>query len=64
MMRDNQGNVKEQYVVRITGSDKYGKEKLLAILESLKNKEKFISAFQNIYGFEFTKENLIENLKE
>lgn len=26
--RDNQGNVKEQYVVRITGSDKYGKEKL------------------------------------
>ena len=26
--KDNQGNVKEQYVVRITGSDKYGKEKL------------------------------------
>lgn len=28
VLRDNQGNVKEQYVVRITGSDKYGKEKL------------------------------------
>ncbi len=28
ILRDNQGNVKEQYVVRITGSDKYGKEKL------------------------------------
>ena len=26
--RDKQGNVKEQYVVRITGSDKYGKDKL------------------------------------
>ena len=26
--RDNQRNVKEQYVVRITGSDKYGKDKL------------------------------------
>ena len=43
---------------------KYGKEKLLALLESLKNKEKFFSAFQNIYGFEITKENLIENLKD
>lgn len=28
VLRDSQGNVKEQYVVRITGSDKYGKEKL------------------------------------
>ena len=28
VLRDNQGNVKEQYVVRITSSDKYGKEKL------------------------------------
>ena len=28
VLKDNQGNVKEQYVVRITGSDKYGKEKL------------------------------------
>ena len=28
ILRDNQGNVKEQYVVRITGSDKYGKEKI------------------------------------
>ena len=28
IQRDNYGNVKEQYVVRITGSDKYGKEKL------------------------------------
>ncbi len=28
ILKDNQGNVKEQYVVRITGSDKYGKEKL------------------------------------
>lgn len=28
VLRDGQGNVKEQYVVRITGSDKYGKEKL------------------------------------
>ena len=28
VQKDNQGNVKEQYVVRITGSDKYGKEKL------------------------------------
>ena len=28
ILRDKQGNVKEQYVVRITGSDKYGKEKL------------------------------------
>lgn len=28
VLRDNQGNVKEQYVVRITGSDKYGKDKL------------------------------------
>ena len=27
-LRDNQGNVKEQYVVRITGSDTYGKSKL------------------------------------
>lgn len=28
ILKDNQGNVKEQYVVRITGSDKYGKDKL------------------------------------
>ena len=28
VLRDAQGNVKEQYVVRITGSDKYGKDKL------------------------------------
>ena len=28
VLRDNQGNVKEQYVVRITSSDKYGKDKL------------------------------------
>lgn len=28
VQKDNQGNVREQYVVRITGSDKYGKEKL------------------------------------
>ena len=28
VQKDNQGNVKEQYVVRITGSDKYGKDKL------------------------------------
>ena len=28
ILRDAQGNVKEQYVVRITGSDKYGKDKL------------------------------------
>ena len=28
ILKDKQGNVKEQYVVRITGSDKYGKEKL------------------------------------
>lgn len=28
VLKDKQGNVKEQYVVRITGSDKYGKEKL------------------------------------
>ena len=28
VLKDSQGNVKEQYVVRITGSDKYGKEKL------------------------------------
>lgn len=28
VLKDNQGNVKEQYVVRITGSDKYGKDKL------------------------------------
>ena len=28
ILRDSQGNVKEQYVVRITGSDKYGKDKL------------------------------------
>ena len=28
VLRDRQGNVKEQYVVRITGSDKYGKSKL------------------------------------
>lgn len=28
ILRDNQGNVKEQYVVRITGSDPYGKSKL------------------------------------
>lgn len=28
VLRDANGNVKEQYVVRITGSDKYGKEKL------------------------------------
>lgn len=28
VQKDNQGNVKEQYVVRITGNDKYGKEKL------------------------------------
>ncbi len=28
ILRDVQGNIKEQYVVRITGSDKYGKDKL------------------------------------
>ncbi len=28
ILKDSQGNVKEQYVVRITGSDKYGKDKL------------------------------------
>ena len=28
VLKDNQGNVKEQYVVRITGTDKYGKDKL------------------------------------
>ena len=28
ILKDKQGNVKEQYVVRITGSDKYGKDKL------------------------------------
>ncbi len=28
ILKDNQGKVKEQYVVRITGSDKYGKDKL------------------------------------
>lgn len=28
ILKDNQGNVKEQYVVRITGCDKYGKDKL------------------------------------
>ena len=28
VLRDKHGNVKEQYVVRITGSDKYGKAKL------------------------------------
>lgn len=28
ILRDAQGNVKEQYVVRVTGSDKYGKDKL------------------------------------
>ncbi len=28
ILRDANGNVKEQYVVRITGSDRYGKEKL------------------------------------
>lgn len=28
ILRDKNGNVKEQYVVRITGSDKYGKSKL------------------------------------
>jgi len=28
VLKDNQGNVKEQYVVRITGRDKYGKDKL------------------------------------
>ena len=28
ILKDNQGNIKEQYVVRITGSDKYGKDKL------------------------------------
>lgn len=28
ILKDNHGNVKEQYVVRITGSDKYGKDKL------------------------------------
>lgn len=28
VQKDNQENVKEQYVVRITGSDKYGKDKL------------------------------------
>ncbi len=28
VLRDKNGNVSEQYVVRITGSDKYGKEKL------------------------------------
>ncbi|MDD6485453.1 MAG: DEAD/DEAH box helicase family protein [Spirochaetales bacterium] len=28
ILKDNQGKIKEQYVVRITGSDKYGKDKL------------------------------------
>ena len=44
--------------------EKYGKEKIINLLKSSKNPKEFFSAFQNIYGFEFTKENLIENLKE
>lgn len=42
---------------------KFGKEKLLLLLRSYHNPEEFFSAFQNIYGFELTKEKLIENLK-
>ena len=43
---------------------KYNKEKLINLLKSSKNPNEFFSAFQNIYGFELTKENLIRNLKE
>jgi hypothetical protein len=43
---------------------KYGKEKILVLLKSFKNKEEFYNAFKEIYGFELTKENLIKNLKE
>ena len=43
---------------------KYGKEKLLSLLRSYHNPNEFFSAFQNIYRFELTKENLITNLKE
>jgi hypothetical protein len=43
---------------------KYSKEKLINLLKSSKNSNEFFSAFKNIYGFELTKKNLIENLKE
>jgi hypothetical protein len=43
---------------------KYGKEKLLALLKSYRSKERFFEAFKEIYNFELTKENLIENLKD
>lgn len=43
---------------------KYGKEKLLLLLHSYHGKEEFQIAFKEIYNFELTKKNLIENLKE
>lgn len=44
--------------------EKYGKEKIINLLKSSRNPNEFFYAFQNIYGFELTKENLIKNLKE
>lgn len=44
--------------------EKFGKEKILLLLRSYHSKEYFLSAFKEIYGFELTKEKLIENLKE
>lgn len=63
----------ENFVVEHYGSsgklvtmliEKYGKEKIISLLKSSKNPEDFFSAFQKIYGFKFTKDNLITNLKE
>lgn len=43
--------------------NKFGKKKLITLIKSFKNKDEFTSAFERIYGFELTKENLIKNLK-
>ncbi len=43
---------------------KYNTEKVINLLKSSKNPNEFFSSFQNIYGFELTKEKLIENLKD
>lgn len=44
--------------------NKYGKEKIINLLKSSTNPNEFFSAFKKVYGFELTKENLIENLKD
>ena len=43
--------------------NKFGKDKLLSLIKSHKNKEEFYKFFKETYGFDLTEENLILNLK-